>query len=637
MSSTSNSAPTAAVRPVLQALARVIASDRRAVILATAQAEVLLSNAAAGRLNLCADTLLAAFDWATLCTRARRAGTIAASARLKDIALEGELVHLSLGPTDTYLLRLAETDQEAALLRNRSRTATLLRVSHDLRTPIQSLLSAADAVFDAPEAEVDTLSARRDRMKRAAERALHHIDDVIKVIRGDLAPGDLHADEEFNLLEEVRGILEMVEPIAKARGAEVRLAQTPEQEIRVRGSLRLVRALLQNMIDNSVKHGGARIDVALTCQRPDPMVSEIAITVEVADLGGGLSEAQKSRLQGALPSRLPQSAPPAGSDKDSARPSAGLTVLTHALTQLGGRMEVLDRHASGAGAGPVEGTVLRAHFALQIAEAGVEAGEAVGTVLAGASLLVVEDSPSSREWLVATLRQNGAMVEAVGNGAKALALLKDPAAADQIDLLLTDMTLPQMSGIELVKRIREGQATGEIVWQGKMLGLTAHVDARLRQACMALGMVQLLEKPIRRHPLCQSIRDALALAPSQATDSPQPDDSLAQDSAPALGREAVAELINHMSFAGAKRFLLSARAEAQAALDDIRTNGLRHDTARMLHAATGASGLTGLTLLEQRLRALELAVEQPEKGFEAECAALEAALAATSAAIDQLG
>lgn len=169
-----------------------------------------------------------------------------------------------------------------------------------------------------------------------------------------------------------------------------------------------------------------------------------------------------------------------------------------------------------------------------------------------------------------------------------------------------------------------------------MLGLTAHVDDRLRTACEAMGMLMVLEKPIRQSALCRAIREALPQASTMAPPVPVGRASGTELEASAIDEDVVAELIDHMGRSGAKGFMRQALSEAQAALDDIRRTGLCDDTKRMLHAATGACGLTGLALLEKRLRALELAVDHPGSGFGDECAALEVAIASTSAAIDQL-
>ncbi|NKX42817.1 hypothetical protein HGG71_15310, partial [Rhodobacteraceae bacterium R_SAG2] len=99
----------ARVRPVLQVIARLISTDRRIAILATAKAEILLSNPPANQLRLDATVLNATFSWPTLCARAQRSGSIAVSTTYKTTQLEGELVHLSLGKADAFLLRLVET------------------------------------------------------------------------------------------------------------------------------------------------------------------------------------------------------------------------------------------------------------------------------------------------------------------------------------------------------------------------------------------------------------------------------------------------------------------------------------------------------------------------------------------------
>ncbi len=122
------------VRPILRAMARLIATDRRAVVLANAAGRVLLANQGANRLCLVQAELLARLDWPKLCARVRRAGSVNATWHQDDQVFEGEVVHVPLGPAEGFLLRLAENDHESTWLRNRARSATLMRVSHDLRT-----------------------------------------------------------------------------------------------------------------------------------------------------------------------------------------------------------------------------------------------------------------------------------------------------------------------------------------------------------------------------------------------------------------------------------------------------------------------------------------------------------------------
>ena len=640
----------AAVRPVLQAIARLIATDRRAVLLATDQAEILLANAPANRLGLGAAELQEHADWPALCAAAGKAGSIAVSFALGDAELEGEVVHLPLGRADGYLLRLSENDHEAAWLRNRARTATLMRVAHDLRTPIQSLLATAENLLDKTSIGVsDDGQDARAQLARAAEVALDHISNVLAVIRGEQNATRLIPDEDFSITAELRSLLAMVSPIAQRRGAEVTLHHDPQGDTWVNGPVRFVRALSQNMIDNSIKYGGRAIDIHLTCTPTSGTERAVDITLEVRDLGGGLPPDQKNRLQRALGGDATVPAPDAGTEDHAGRPSAGLNVLAHALRQLGGTLEVLDRDADGDAladdtTAPVAGTILRARFTLSPADPPATSPRPAkqSATLDGIAVLLVEDSPASRDWLVHILQRAGASVRASGNGKEALSLIGQPDVAATTDLVLTDMTLPFMSGVELARQIRADQASGTLTWRGPVLGLTAHVDEKIREACHKAGIRTVLEKPIRPAELCTAILEALHPTETSGLSGREPtaqgDDSADQQiDTSLLANPVVGDLVEQLGRDGARGFMRRALAEAQSVADKLRKDGADADSGRLLHAATGACGLTGLTRVEQCLRAIELALETPGADLPMLYADLDTALRKTGAAIGQAG
>lgn len=645
---------TSAVRPLLQTVARMIATDRRAVVLATDQAQVLLANAPANQMALDSEALTTLFDWPASVERARAAGSVQLSGTRDGHPLEGELVHLPLGPADGYLLRLAESDHEAIWLRNRARSATLMRVAHDLRTPIQSLLAIAES--NATRGSDDPGSA--DQMRRAAELALDHIDNVLNVIRGASSVAGLQPDEDFCVTEELRTLLAMVAPILRKRGAEMSVDLDPAQEVWLHGPVRFLRALFQNMIDNSAKYGGDRIDIRLTCETaPEPLIpgrqgARTTVTLEVRDQGGGLPADRKAQLNEALGQAGNIALPPVAHPTDR-RPSAGLNVLAHALRQLGGEIAIFDRAPDGTeieGAAPdgtpVLGTILRARFSLpagvppvapQVQRPEHRPSPAGGPPpLAGLSLLIVEDSPSSRDWLVQVLRAAGARVHPAGNGMEALALLAREEIRSALDLVLTDMTLPYMNGFELAQRIGAARASGTLDWHGPVLGLTAHVDDRIRLACQKAGIVKVLEKPMRpaalRDAILEAVRGPTAPSETPAQAGAAPD----ADPAQSLAGPVVAELLDQFGAEGTRSFMTRARDEAAEVAEGLRRTGVQPDTGRRLHAATGASSLTGLTQLEQALRTLELAVERGDDDLTPLTEALETALRQTTEAIAAL-
>lgn len=634
-------------RPAVQVIARLIATDRRAVLLANDKAQVLLANTPAKKLGLTPEALRKDLSWAQLCEQARRAGSAAVSVAIKNVHLEGELVHLHLGSANGYLLRLSDSDQEATWLRNRARAATLMRVAHDLRTPIQSLAVLAESMV----AEQGADNAKSAQFSRAAELALDHINNVLGVIRGEHRVSGLQPDEEFSPANEPGTLIEMLRPIATSRGAEVRTKVKQIVGGKVVGPLRFVRALFQNMIDNSLKYGGPEIDVTLTMA---PLASSledkdagnrIAITLEVQDLGGGLPEDQKQRLGAALgqSTRDPQRP-----RRMSERQSGGLNILAHAVQQLGGRVELLDRHDSEDMAeARVIGTILRATFSLeQVTEADSathDQGQADPSVhadtLDDVSILVVEDSPASREWLTRILLSAGARVDAVGSGTEALTFLEDASPSKQIDLILSDLTLPNMSGIEFARRAQALSESKELSWSGRIMGLTAHADEKIENACIAAGMVRVLEKPIRPAKLFQAVNEVIHSAQPRTVSSVgkpgQRDQRLRKAKSP-FDEKAVAELVSAFTLEGAKGFMLRALAEAEQALHTLLQEGVTDNTGCMLHAATGACSLSGLSEIEKVLRKLEDAVSSEQNELDSLLSQLGEAIENSASGINML-
>ena len=608
------------VRPILQALARVIVTDRRAVALANQKGEILLANVSAQRLNIVQTALLTRFDWPDLCARARRAGSIAATWQEGEQNFDGEVVHVPLGPAEGYMLRLSESDQESTWLRNRARAAMLTRVAHDLRTPIQSLLASADSLTRAPD-QAQPMAGNAD-IKRAAELALDHISNVLAVIRGEQNSKGGQPDEDFRIADEVANLIAMVQPIADARATEVSLTVDAPKDLTLRGPIRFVRALCQNLIDNSVNHGGGRVDLHLSCAPLstalpiDDTEDEVwRVQLDLRDEGGGLPPAQRARLADALGLAIEDPGPQISSE--TKRPSAGLNVLAHALRQLGGRITIQDRGRDGAALKPdgdsrVIGTIFTVTFSLPRAitrpsTAAPPDSTPGKTPLAGRTIVLVEDSPSSRDWLTHVLQTAGAEALPVGSGPEALALLSRTDVASRVDLVLTDVTLPRMNGIELAARLRAGDPASAVNWRGKVVGLTAHADDRIRTACLQAGMVCVLEKPIPPNTLSRTLANILKGASPKATKAPT-----APTAEAPLNPTVTVDLVEQIGTERTRTFMHRALAEARSVLEDLLAEGVGPDTARRLHAATGACGLTGLQLVEKKLRAIELSVNSTQ-------------------------
>lgn len=125
-------------------------------------------------------------------------------------------------------------------------------------------------------------------------------------------------------------------------------------------------------------------------------------------------------------------------------------------------------------------------------------------------ILVVEDNSVSRDLAMHMLRQMGHEVSMAGNGREAV----ERQAEKPFDLIVMDVWMPEMDGLEACRKIREGEVgTGR---RTPIIALTAHAIRGDRDACLASGMDEYLTKPIRRQILVEAIQRVTSGTPLTA-------------------------------------------------------------------------------------------------------------------------
>jgi len=128
----------------------------------------------------------------------------------------------------------------------------------------------------------------------------------------------------------------------------------------------------------------------------------------------------------------------------------------------------------------------------------------------GLNILLAEDHPVNRELAVTILRQEGHRVTEAGDGREALAL----ATHDRFDLILMDVQMPELDGLEVTRLIREHEKqSGQHV---PIIALTAHAMKGDRESCLAAGADTYLSKPVKRKELADAIKSLGPPAPTGA-------------------------------------------------------------------------------------------------------------------------
>lgn len=340
--------------------------------------------------------------------------------------------------------RLAETLDEVQAL-DRAKTDFFANVSHDLRTPLTLILSPLESLRRG-ETPPGGDHAAFESMHLASRRLLALIDRLLDLAKADA--GRERLELRSTSLRELLGTLHAsFAPAALSRGVE--LTVETEVEVPIELDLRWVDSALSNLVANAMRF--ARTRIAL---RARDLGGEIALDVE--DDGPGIPEADRAVVF----ERFGQAS---AETRKRSGTGLGLAIVREAARLHGGQASVEESTLGGAR------FVLRLprRVATRAPEAMVAAPSALAAPVVPADLegpdalaplvLVAEDNPELRRFLGEVLSTRF-RVRAVVDGEEALAA----AAAEPPDLVVTDVSMPRIDGIELVRRLRATAATREI-------------------------------------------------------------------------------------------------------------------------------------------------------------------------------
>ena len=312
-------------------------------------------------------------------------------------------------------------------------------MSHELRTPLNAVIGFATLLLDErprPD-QVENLS----ELKVAAENLLVLINDMLDFNK--MEAGTLVLEQRaVDLRRLLADLVHTFEPQAQAKRLSLAVEVAPEVPATVIGDPLRVAQVLGNLLSNAIKftdRGGITLAAALASEAG----VRVRVAFRVADTGIGIAAAD----QGQIFELFTQA------ESDTTRryggAGLGLTIVRKLLALMGSAIEVEST--------PGQGSTFR--FVLEFARAplaGAEraarppADEAGRGAVAGRRVLVVEDNAVNRELAVTFLRRWGCAVDTAEDGLAAV----EKAAARPYDLILMDLQMPQMSGIDATSRIR---------------------------------------------------------------------------------------------------------------------------------------------------------------------------------------
>lgn len=365
--------------------------------------------------------------------------------------------------------KVAETKSREAQHRNDLKTDFLAGMSHELRTPLNSIMGFSELLMqgragDLNQRQKDFLS----HIRNASNHLLSLIDDVLDLSRIEAGKAEFHP-ETLRIGESIEGVLGELRVIGS--GKDIRLVASTE-DLAVRADRLRLRQVLYNLVSNALKFTGRGGVVEVSAH-----LAGGSVVVTVADSGIGIPAAQHE----AIFEKFYQVGAPTVVQRGS---GLGLAIAKRLVAQHGGQIHVESEPGRGS----------RFWFTIPAALSEGVAGTAAGekrwsedATALGRRIAIVEDDGGSRSLVEAVLTPPHALT-AYECGADALREI--PLSVP--DLVLIDISLPDMNGTELLKRLRDQAAMAGV----PMVAISAHALPGEREEARAAGFDAYFSKPV---------------------------------------------------------------------------------------------------------------------------------------------
>ncbi|WP_347331048.1 response regulator [Marinimicrobium locisalis] len=359
-------------------------------------------------------------------------------------------------------------------------------VSHELRTPLTSVSGALGLVLSGKLGEVpDKAKTLLATAQRNSERLGHLINDLLDIEK--IATGKMNLDMKAQPLQP---LLEQAVEENRAYGAErhIKLALNSEvsrQNVRVDDQR--LKQVLANLLSNAIKFSPDGVTVTVEASSTDT-----DITVSVTDQGPGIPEDFHQKIF----QRFAQA--DSSDTRQKGGTGLGLAITQQLVTRMGGTIDF----ETTAG----EGT--RFFFSLPLITSAEKAPSAPspkntdGSSNESPKILVVEDDPDIASLLRIMLENAGYRVAVCHSGSEALESIK----AGNWDLISLDLMLPDVSGLDIIRRLKKQAATADI----PIVVVSAKVNQGELELDAEADNIGWLAKPIDHQKLIELVRHQLS-------------------------------------------------------------------------------------------------------------------------------
>jgi signal transduction histidine kinase/CheY-like chemotaxis protein len=399
--------------------------------------------------------------------------------------------------TELFTLQQNLQTAKEAQAANQAKNYFLAAMSHEMRTPMNVIIGMTSIGKNSKDIE------RKDyAFSKIGDAAVH----LLSVINDVLDTSKINANKmeispvEFNLEKMLQKIVNIINFSLKEKNHSFTLKVDQNIPRCIIGDdyhlSQVIMKLLLNAVKFSPENGEIGLDISLESEKDG--ICEIR--AEVSDNGIGITPEQQVKLFCAFEQV------DGGFDREFGGTGLGLSISKNIVALMGGEIWVESEHGKGS----------RFIFTVKVGRGKENAASMPASVVepeigedarfAGKKLLVVEDVEINREILLSLLEDTGLSIDCAGNGREAVDLIA--ASPTQYDMILMDVQMPKMDGLEATRRIRS--MTAGRMEKFPIIAMTAHVFASDIEECLAAGMDDHIGKPFDIDDVLKKLQEYLS-------------------------------------------------------------------------------------------------------------------------------
>ena len=484
--------------------------------------------------------------------------------------------------------------RDQALEAYQEKSRFLAVMSHEMRTPLNGIISSLHLLRD------DPLTERQERFVNLADHSsnvlLNHINDVLTIERLDSGETK-SAKQVFSVRDVAVGLLDVMRPLADEQNTSLVLEFECEDAC-VLGEQRQIEQVLTNLLCNALKFtASGQVTLGINSRWMQDKMLELDFSV--TDTGVGISEEDlKTVFDDFVTAESPY-------ERTTKGTGLGLGIVRRLVESMGGELHF----DSILG----EGSVFGFTVTLPVQEGALPAKEeaakgAQPSTESGLKILVVEDNPINRELLGAMLERDGHVVSFATDGFEGVHV----ASKNVFDVILMDISMPNMNGIKATTTIKSSQGLSR---NTPIYAVTAHAMPAEIAEFEKAGMEGCLLKPIRVEKLREILNKISQDSQASVPPVEPPATKDANGIIPLLSAE---QLMKMRELFGPDTMIEKVHAfltEGDGLMETVSGTTLEQDRETLqsaTHKFSGSCSIFGAALLRQTLTELETACKEED-------------------------